>query len=97
LGVEVEVLEGFDRRKPGGLDPQGRARRVAGGDFPVEDRGEVVLEGPVGVSGLVGEPAGGLDDPGGFERGGEVGELLGRVAGRGGHQRASPVTPNARS
>lgn len=96
LGVEVEVLHGLDRAEPGGLDPQLGARGVAGGDLTFEDRGEVVLEGPVGVPGLVGEPARSLDDAGRLERSGEIGELLGRVARLGrGHQRASLVRPNA--
>ncbi len=71
LGVPVEVLEGLAGREPGGADPQLGAGGVAGGDFAFEDRGEVVLVGPAGVAGLVGQPGGGFGDPGCLQRGGE--------------------------
>ena len=64
LVVPVEVLEGLAGREPGGADPQLGAGGVAGGDFAFEDGGEVVLVGPAGVAGVVGEPGGGLGDPG---------------------------------
>ena len=58
---------------PAPADPLLGAGGVAGGDFAFEDGGEVVLVGPAGVAGLVGEPGGGLGDPGCLQRGGEVG------------------------
>jgi hypothetical protein len=99
LGVPVEVLEGLGGREPGCFGPQLGAGRVAGADFAFEDGGEVVLVRPPGVAGLVGEPAGGFGDPGGFERAGQIGELLRRVGGLlgGGHQLAPSTRPNARS
>lgn len=59
LGVEVEVVEGFGRGEPGGLDAGLGAGGVARRDFSVEDGGEVVLVGPAGVAGLIGEAGGG--------------------------------------
>ena len=84
LGVEVEVLERLHGAEPGGADPQLGAGGVAGGDFAFEHGGEVVLVGPAGVAGLVGQPGGGLGDPRCFQRGGEVGDLLDRLGARGG-------------
>jgi len=54
LLVEVEVLDRLDRGHLGGADPQPGAGGVAGGDFSLEDGGEVVLVGPAGVAGVVG-------------------------------------------
>ena len=48
-------------------------------DFAFEHGGEVVLVGPAGVAGLVGQPGGGFGDPGRLQRGGEVVDLLDRV------------------
>jgi hypothetical protein len=56
------------------------------------DRGEVLLMGPSGVAGVVGQAGGGLGDPGRLQRCGQVGQLLeclGRVALRLGIIRAS--------
>ncbi len=70
----------------------------AGGILPLENGGQVVLEGPAGITGLIGEPSGDVEDPGRFERSSEVGELLGRVGLGGGHQDTSGVLrPNALS
>ena len=63
LGVEVEVLERLEGAEPGGADPESGTGCVAGGDFAFEDRGEVVLERPVRIAGLVGEPFRGFGDP----------------------------------
>ena len=79
LGVEVEVLQRLDGGEPGGADPQLGAGGVAGADFAFEDGGEVVLVGPAGIAGLVGQPGGGFGDPGCFQRAGEVGDLLDRL------------------
>ena len=96
LGVEVEVLHRLDRREPGRPDAQLGAGGVAGRYFALEDCGEVVLVGPAGVAGLVGQPGGGLGDPGRLQRGGQVVDVLDRVGGGlGGHQVTS--RPNARS
>ena len=105
--VAVEVLERLAGGEPGGPDPQLGAGGVAGGDLTVEDRGEVVLVGPAGVAGVVGQPGGGFGDPGCLQRGGQVGELLERlgrlVASWPGHQATSApsgrpsMSPNARS
>jgi hypothetical protein len=38
---------------------------------------------PAGVTGLIGQTGGGLGDPGCFQRGGEVGDLLDRLGARG--------------
>ena len=81
LVVPVEVVEGFAGGEPGAADPLRGAGRVAGGDFAFEDRGEVVLMGPAGVTCLVGEPGGGFGDPWRLQRGGEVVDLLDRVRG----------------
>ena len=83
LGVEVEVLEGLAGGEPGGPDPQLGAGGVAGGDFPLEHGGEVVLVGPAGVAGLVGQPGGGFGDPRCLQRGGQVADLLDRVVAAG--------------
>ena len=56
LGVEVEVFEGLAGREPGGADAQLGAGGVAGGHLSFEHGGEVVLVGPAGVAGLVGQP-----------------------------------------
>jgi hypothetical protein len=64
--------------------------------------------GPAGIAGLVGQPSGGLGDPGCLERGSKVGDLLDRLAAvrivrhgvlRGSHQliSCSSTKPNARS
>ena len=84
------------RGEPGRADPQPGAGGVAGDDFAFEDGGEVVLVGPAGVAGLVGQPGGGLGDPGRLQRGGQVGDLLDRLVARrswclGGHQLTSAV------
>ena len=96
LVVPVEVVEGLAGREPGPADALRGAGRVAGRDLAFEHGGEVVLMGPAGVAGLVGEPAGGLDDPRCLQRGGEVVDLLDRVGGGlllGGHHATSPVEP----
>jgi hypothetical protein len=54
LGVPVELLDRFASPEPGCPDPQLGAGGVAGGDFAVEDCGEVLLVGPAGVAGVVG-------------------------------------------
>jgi len=53
LGVEVEVFDSLAGREPGGADPQLGTGGVAGGDFPFQDGGEVVLVRPAGVAGLL--------------------------------------------
>jgi hypothetical protein len=63
LVVPVEVVEGLGGGEPGPADALRCARRVAGGDFAFEHCGEVVLMGPTGITGLVGEPGGGFGDP----------------------------------
>jgi len=69
LVVEVELLEGFAGGEAGGADPQLGAGGVAGGDFSVEDRDQVVLMGPAGVVfGLGRQPGRGIADPGGPSR-----------------------------
>ena len=68
LGVEVEVLDRLAGAEPGGADPQPGAGGVAGGDLAVQDGGEVLLVGPAGVAGVVGQPGGGLGDPGRLQR-----------------------------
>ena len=80
LVVEVEVVDGLDRGHPGGADPEPGAGGVAGGDLAFEDRGQVVLVGPAGVAGVVGQAGRGLRDPGCLERDGQVGDLLQRVS-----------------
>ena len=66
LGVEVELLDRLAGTEPGRPDPQLGAGCVPGGDLPVEDRGEVLLMGPAGVAGMIGQPGGGFGDPGAF-------------------------------
>uniref|UniRef100_UPI002F41735C hypothetical protein n=1 Tax=Sinomonas humi TaxID=1338436 RepID=UPI002F41735C len=61
---------------PCGADAHLGAGGVAGGDFPVQDRGEVFLVCPAGVAGLLGEPARGLLDPGCLQCPGEVVDAL---------------------
>ena len=51
LGVEVEVFEGLAGREAGGADAHLGARGAAGGDFPFEHRGEVILMRPAGIAG----------------------------------------------
>ena len=81
-------------REPGGPDPQLGAGGVAGGDLTVQDGGEVLLVGPAGVAGVVGQPGGGFGDPGRLQRRGQVGQLLERLGGvalgLGCHQATSP-------
>src|SRR3546814_13543892 len=76
LRVPVEVLESLPRGDPGGFDSQLRARRIAGADFPFEDCGQVVLDGPARGPGLDGHPSGGFGDPGGFLGAGELSHLI---------------------
>ena len=71
--------------------------------FAFQDRGEVVLVGPARVAGLVGQPGGGLGDPGAFNARGEVGDLLDRLGARcavvlfvGGHQLTPPSLDRGR-
>jgi hypothetical protein len=101
LVVPVEVVEGLAGREPGPADALGGARRVAGGDFSFEHRGQVVLVRPTGVPGLISETGDGLGDPRCFEGGGQVVDLLEGVGGGllfGGHHATSnPSIPNARS
>jgi hypothetical protein len=99
LVVPVEVVEGLAGREPGGADALLGPGRVAGGDFAFEHCGEVVLMGPAGVTGLVGEPGGGLDDSWRLEGGGEEVDLLHGVRWHclGGHQTTCPSRPKARS
>ena len=54
---------------------------------------------PAGVTGLVGEPAGGLDDPRRLQGCGEEVDLADRLRRRllGGHHATSPSTAKARS
>jgi len=95
LVVEHELLEGLGGGEAGSADPQLRTGGVAGGDFSVEDGDQVVLMSPAGVSSLGGQPRRCFADPGGFQGGGEVADLLGRVV----HEATSAAksTPNARS
>jgi hypothetical protein len=51
---------------------------VAGGDFTVQDGGEVLLVGPAGVAGVVGEAGSGFGDPGSLQCRGQVAQLLER-------------------
>jgi hypothetical protein len=104
LGVEVEVVQCLDCGEAGGADAQVGAGGVAGRDFAFEHRGQVVLMGPAGVAGLVGQPGGGLGDPRRLQRSREVVDLLDglgwlRRCLRGGHQLSSPLSsrPKARS
>jgi len=64
LVVEVEVLQCLVSREPCGLDPQARPRCFPLGHFLREDRGEVFLMGPAGVSCLVAETAERVTDAG---------------------------------
>jgi hypothetical protein len=94
LGVEVEVLQRFAGTEPGMPDPQLGAGGVAGRHFPFQDGGQVVLEPPAGIPGLVGQAAGDIQNPWRFECFGEVAELLGRLSGlRGGHHGTSAREP----
>ncbi len=79
LVVEVEVVDRLGRGHLGGADTQPGAGGVAGGDLSLEDGGQVVLVGPAGVAGVVGQPGRGLGDPGRFQGGGQVGDLLERL------------------
>src|SRR5690606_27455834 len=103
LVVEVEVLQGLDRAEAGGADPQPGTGGVAGGDLTFQDRGQVVLVGPPGVAGVVGQPGGGLGDTRRLQRRGQVGDLLQRLGPGGGRLAAhrdssSPASiPNALS
>ena len=103
LVVPVEVVEGLAGREPGPTDPLRGPGRVASGDLAFEHGGEVVLMGPAGITGLVGEPGSGFSDPRCFQRGGEVVDLLDRVRwwrALDGHQATCPSVvsiPNARS
>ena len=47
-------------------DPESGAGGVARGDFAFEHGGEVVLVGPAGVAGLVGQPGRRFGDAGAF-------------------------------
>lgn len=68
LSVEVEVVESFAGAEPGVPDPLVRAGGVTGRHLPFQDGGQVVLERPAGIPSLVGQPAGGLQDPGRLQR-----------------------------
>ncbi len=66
LGIEVEVVEGFAGIESCGTDAQFGAGGVASGDFPFKDGGEIVLERPAGIAGLIGQPDGDVGDARGF-------------------------------
>jgi hypothetical protein len=103
LVVEVEVLEGLDRGHPGGSDPQLGAGGVAGGDFTFQDGGQVLLVGPAGVAGVVGQAGGGSVIRGAFSAAARwVIVLIVSAAavcggGLGGHDRPPASRPKARS
>jgi len=56
-----------------------------------EARGQVVLVGPPGVAGVIGQPGGRFPYPGGFQLGGEVGLRLVPTPRRRGPRRARAV------
>ena len=93
LMVEVELLDALTGREPGVPDPHVGTGGIAGRHFPVEHGCEVFLVGPAVGTGLVGQPAGVVPDPGRFQRGRQVRDVLDRI---GGHDATpSMVTPNA--
>lgn len=73
--IEVEVLQGLDRREVGGADPHDGALGLAVGDLALEERSEVFLVRPVLVPGLVGELFPAVGDGGDLEHPGQVGDL----------------------
>jgi len=90
-------------REVSARNASGAELRIRAAGFParktLEDGGEVVLERPARVPGLVSQPRGSFGDAGCFERSGEMDDLLDRLGRlRGAHQFSSSlVSPNARS
>ncbi len=68
LGLEVEVVDGLDRREAGGLDAGLATVTVAGADLFGQDRGEVRLVVPALGAGGLGEASGDGADARGLER-----------------------------
>lgn len=100
LVVKVEIVQGFHRGEARGADPQSGAGGVAGGDLTLEHRGQVVLVGPAGIAGMVGQPCRGLGNSGRLERGGEMGDVFERLTRWGAAHRGlscSGSIPNALS
>ena len=56
--IEVELLDAFAGREPGGPDPALAAVRIAGGDFTLQAGRQVFLMAPRFGPGPLGEPAG---------------------------------------
>ena len=78
LGAEVEVIQRLD----GSADPQLGTGGVTGADFTLQDRGQVVLVGPPGVTGLLSQAGRGLGDPACLQGASEVRDLLDRLSAR---------------
>ncbi len=91
LVVEVEVLEHFPAREPGGFDAALAAVVLAGGDFAFEAGGQEFLMGPAFGAGPFPEPADRSRQRRGSHGPAQVGEI-GVGLGRGAGHHATPST-----
>jgi hypothetical protein len=99
--VEVELLDAFASREPGGPDPVLAAVGIPGGDLTLQTSRQVLLMAPRFGPGSLGEPARRIPQGGRFQRSSQIGDLAGHIAGGGlcaGHHAIPPsATPNALS
>jgi hypothetical protein len=73
LEAEVEVVQGLDRRQPGGLDAQLPAGGLPGQDLFLQHRGQVALVRPAFDAGPLGQRGGRSPDARCLQRPGQVG------------------------
>ena len=96
--VEVELLQGFSCREPGGADAALAAVGLPGGDFALQAGHQVFLVAPVLGPGSLGQPGSGLAQRGRFERSCQVSDLGRRHRGaRWWFWWCHPATPPSRS
>jgi hypothetical protein len=78
--IEVELLNAFAGREPGGPDPVFAAVGVAGGDLALQAGRQVFLMAPRLGPGPLGEPARGFAQGGRFQCPRQIDELGGHIA-----------------
>jgi len=99
--VEVELLDAFAGREPGGPDPALPAVGVAGGDLALQTGRQILLMGPRFGAGPLGEPARRFSQGGRLQRPRQIGDLGTHIPGGGfgaGHNATSSsnsATPSA--
>ena len=99
--VEVELLDAFAGREPGGPDSAFAAVRIPGCDLALQAGRQVFLMAPRFGSGPLGEPARRLPQSGRLQRPRQIGDLGAHIPGggfRAGHNAtplSNPATPSA--